>query len=1275
MKKIYAILFLFVFFASIVFAANNSGTLVIAPVRPQAEEDTYPSAYANEIKGGVHSVSDLTARNAIPDLRREEGMLCYVLSDSTLYVLDGGITNDDWEKLQISKLEGVDFTGWSTGKILKFDASGNLVVGTDNEGAGGTITLESLSATTPISYNNTTGVFSVAIGYQVPTTTEKTNYDTAYSHSQAAHAPANSEQNVQANWTVVDSGSDAYILNKPTIPSGNQIIDWTSDQGATNIHSGNYTDTNTTYTAGTGLLLIGTSFSNTDGGAAAVTSHQSTYNHSNYNTAYGWGNHASAGYLTIENDPAVGTHESTYNHTNFGTAYTHSQTATGNPHSLDYVDIGLSEKQVIDWTNASDDFFTTGALTAGDITADGISFSTQVNLLGIGDLIAEGDVTISNVLSTTATSAYLRGVELATVEDVSTHESTYNHSHYDTSYGWGNHATAGYIASTSLDSLSELDTQIGLTGTADGTTYLRGDGVWATPTGEGGGIATVSADANPDLGGDLDTLGYTISSSTGNVLINDTAVVDGELTINSVLYAPLAIFGDPISGLANFSQTGNTFEIHNNRNGTARATIYNHDTGTQASGSWKASCIDGNVALSVCPYNYVLPAFAGRGQINAYEELAGLDMFANADTASMKWYIGGWDAADLDMTLNSTGLDIEGGLHVDGNLTTDGELTVNNTFFAENLAIGDGTFFTGASGTTGNKAEIRYDYDGTARGHLFNDSEGTHAAASWKISMDNGGAGGAVAMGLNGANYADIASVANRAGIITYSPVDGLDLAVQESDGNIYMMFGGYGDSAVEYVFDATHSSFIPALRFVPKATESYTAEGSMYYDSDDDRIYFRNASAWVAPSKLSGDVYTGTHDFGGATLEIPNSDASPSSVGQLRHDTTVTGLTGGALEYHNGTNVRYVVDIDTAPSADDYVVAYDADADKFYMKTDATGEGGGYTNLTSFVDQTANRLFYSNLSGDVTELAFGAAGTYLQSQGTSSPPAWSTVTVGDAVSVDGASTVNPDFASTGDVDFVNTSNTVIANINTGAVKDDEMDYTAVTLNDFTFDVGSVDKTEFGYLNGVTSAIQTQLNGKITSTSIDTFSELDTFISDKALVNKADGAVWSGVHDFGGATSVEIPNGTNPTTDVAGKIAVDTNDNMLKLYGTASRGITTVDSKEMTIYSPHILNGDEIAMFEVDDAIYPHGITITKCMIRIPSDLEYTLVFEEWAGDPASAQNDIDSVATGASDAVKEETTISDAAVDANDVVFIDLPTTEVDWVTATILFTVNQGD
>ena len=46
------------------------------------------------------------------------------------------------------------------------------------------------------------------------------------------------EVNVQSDWTEGDSNVDSYILNKPTIPTGNQIIDWTTS-GAGTIHSSN----------------------------------------------------------------------------------------------------------------------------------------------------------------------------------------------------------------------------------------------------------------------------------------------------------------------------------------------------------------------------------------------------------------------------------------------------------------------------------------------------------------------------------------------------------------------------------------------------------------------------------------------------------------------------------------------------------------------------------------------------------------------------------------------------------------------------------------------------------------------------------------------------------------------------------------------------------------------------------------------------------------------------------------------------------------------------
>lgn len=57
---------------------------------------------------------------------------------------------------------------------------------------------------------------SLALGTSSSTAGRGDWTKTAYDHSQAAHAPANAEQNVQSDWSVTDSASDAYIKNKPT---------------------------------------------------------------------------------------------------------------------------------------------------------------------------------------------------------------------------------------------------------------------------------------------------------------------------------------------------------------------------------------------------------------------------------------------------------------------------------------------------------------------------------------------------------------------------------------------------------------------------------------------------------------------------------------------------------------------------------------------------------------------------------------------------------------------------------------------------------------------------------------------------------------------------------------------------------------------------------------------------------------------------------------------------------------------------------------------------
>ena len=81
------------------------------------------------------------------------------------------------------------------------------------------------------SYNDLTDKPTIPTVTNDLTNALKSNYDTAYTHSQSAHAPTNAEANVQADWNVTDTSSDAYIKNKPTIPSTDGLASTTYVDG------------------------------------------------------------------------------------------------------------------------------------------------------------------------------------------------------------------------------------------------------------------------------------------------------------------------------------------------------------------------------------------------------------------------------------------------------------------------------------------------------------------------------------------------------------------------------------------------------------------------------------------------------------------------------------------------------------------------------------------------------------------------------------------------------------------------------------------------------------------------------------------------------------------------------------------------------------------------------------------------------------------------------------------------------------------------------------
>ena len=246
------------------------------------------------------------------------------ISESQITDLGNYITGITAES--IGSLSDVDLTGWAENKILKFDATGNLIVATDESGTGGGIALTDLDATSPLAYNSTTGVFSLASGYTIPTDTEKGNYDTAYGWGDHAGLYLASYTETDPVFTAWDKSTGISITESQITDLGNYLTGITAESIAdlSDVDLTGWAQTKILEFDADGNLVVGVK---TSGSGIALTDLSAStplaYNNvsgdfsvasgytiptdtekGNYDTAYGWGDHAGL-YLTsyTETDP------------------------------------------------------------------------------------------------------------------------------------------------------------------------------------------------------------------------------------------------------------------------------------------------------------------------------------------------------------------------------------------------------------------------------------------------------------------------------------------------------------------------------------------------------------------------------------------------------------------------------------------------------------------------------------------------------------------------------------------------------------------------------------------------------------------------------------------------------------------------------------------------------------------------------------------------------------------------------------------------------------
>jgi hypothetical protein len=438
-------------------------------------------------------------------------------------------------------------------------------------------------------YTETDPVFSASEAASI-TSTDTTQWDAAYTYSQVGHLPLSggtitSDLTISGNLTVsgttttVNSTSVTVADNNLTLNAGETgagVTQATSgivvDRGteadfaflfvesddkfkvgtsgnlqtvATRQDDGTATDGGIMYFNNTDKRLDNSSNATLDASGnltLAGTISASGYNNSNWDTAFGWGNHASAGYLTsyTETDTlsdVTGRGASTTDPITIDT----SSASSGNVLSL----LGSAGNINFSYTGRTITFSSVGTITAGsnDLTLAGSQVVVDTNLYNDGNATVTGSVTAGSIIKDGGTSAqflkadgsvdsntyltslpthnhnnlYYTELEINEFLDGTNAISGYNKSNWDTAFGWGNHASAGYLTSyTETDPVFSASAASGITSTNINNWNLAyNNHITAVGFNTSTGVLTLTQNDTGTITVDLD--GRYLTTETGDI--------------------------------------------------------------------------------------------------------------------------------------------------------------------------------------------------------------------------------------------------------------------------------------------------------------------------------------------------------------------------------------------------------------------------------------------------------------------------------------------------------------------------------------------------------------------------------------------------------------------------------------------------------------------------------------------------------------------------------------------------------------------------------------
>jgi hypothetical protein len=325
-----------------------------------------------------------------------------------------------------------------------------------------------------------------------------------------------------------------------------------------------------------------------------------TDNSANWDTAYGWGDHSTQGYLTADlSQEQV-------------EDYAGALIATGGTKTLitvTYQDVTNDIDFVVDsdlanYNNTNSAFITAASLhdavtvadsaeidftlTGQQITASLITGSIDVLKLDSGvqtslgladsalqsetshaDVLVDGDFSTNGLMSRTGAGTY------SIVADAS--------SNWNTAFGWGNHASAGYITDITGEALSTLS-DVTITTIADGEVLRWNGAAWINNTLAELGVDPAGTDNSTDV-----TL-----SGTGTYL----SLVGQAITVDPITESDISDLGSYITASSTDTLTNKTFDANGTGNSLSNVDVADLANGTDGELiTWSAAGAPTTVAV------------------------------------------------------------------------------------------------------------------------------------------------------------------------------------------------------------------------------------------------------------------------------------------------------------------------------------------------------------------------------------------------------------------------------------------------------------------------------------------------------------------------------------------------------------------------------------------------------------------------------------------------------------------------------------------------------